>query len=195
MGTDKHRLEKSELRSTVRTVLKNLSVEKRKLDSKKLREKLKEQSFFQSATSVLFFAPLANEADLWPLLEESVATEKIVALPRFDPSSQSYIACRVRNLQSEIISGRFDIREPHKNCAEIPLVHLDLVLVPGVAFDLNGHRLGRGKGFYDRLLQKVRGLKVGIAFEEQMVRKIPAEAHDVKMDFVLTPARCVKTER
>jgi 5-formyltetrahydrofolate cyclo-ligase len=191
MDTDKHGL-KNKLRSEICAKLKNLSPENRAAASAQLCAKLKEQFFFQSATSVLFFAPLPNEVDVWPLLEESLASEKIVALPRFDPASQSYVACRIQNLPGEIISGRFSIREPHQSCSEIPLDDLDLVLVPGVAFDLRGNRLGRGKGFYDRLLAKIRGVKCGVAFDEQIVEKIPVEPRDVRMDFILTPVRCAE---
>ena len=105
----------------------------------------------------MFFAPLPDEVDVWPLLEESLAGGKIAALPRFDPASNDYLACRVQNPQSEIVPGQFGIREPKAGCPEIPLERLDLILVPGVAFDLRGDRLGRGKGFYDRLLAKSTG--------------------------------------
>jgi 5-formyltetrahydrofolate cyclo-ligase len=188
------RIPKSDLRKQIRAALENLPPEKRAADSVQLCENLKNQFFFQSATTILFFAPLPMEVDLWPLLEESFAAEKIIALPRFDSANQNYAACRVQDLEKEIISGRFSIREPHKNCAEIPLHEVDLILVPGIAFDLHGNRLGRGKGFYDRLLQKVRGSKIGIAFDEQIAEKIPVEPHDVRMDFILTPTRCVKIE-
>ncbi|MGH7976008.1 MAG: 5-formyltetrahydrofolate cyclo-ligase [Limisphaerales bacterium] len=194
MGTDKHRL-KTELRSKIRAMLKNLSPEKRKLDSKKLCTKLKEQSFFQNAASILFFAPLTTEVDLWPLLEESFAAGKIIALPRFDPASRSYVACRVRNLQNEIVSGQFSICEPRENCVAIPPREIDLILVPGVAFDLRGRRLGRGKGYYDRLLAEIRGVKCAIAFDEQVVNEIPVEPHDALMDFILTPTRCAEIGR
>ena len=69
---------------------------------------------------------------------------------------------------------------------------LDLVLVPGVAFDLQGRRLGRGRGFYDRLLADVDGIKCGIAFDEQMVNEVPAGPPDVRLNFILTPTRCVE---
>ena len=183
---------KTELRSEIRVVLKTLRPEKRKSDSEKLCANLNAQPFFQNAISILFFAPLPDEVDLWPLLETSLQAEKIVALPRFEPARQSYVACRVKNLRSEIVSGRFNIREPSASCTEISPKVLDLVLVPGVAFDLNGRRLGHGKGYYDRLLRTVHGSKVGIAFDQQMVEKIPAEAHDAQMDFILTPSRCVR---
>jgi 5-formyltetrahydrofolate cyclo-ligase len=66
-------------------------------------------------------------------------------------------------------------------------------LVPGLAFDPSGRRLGRGKGFYDRLLAMVRGRKCGIAFEEQVVPEIPVEPHDIRLDCLLTPRRWMET--
>jgi len=93
------------------------------------------------------------------------------------------------------VTGQFWIPEPRPDCAEIPADTFELVLVPGVAFDLKGRRLGRGRGFFDRLLVEVRGLKCGIAFELQMANEIPTEAHDIRMDFILTPTRCVEIEK
>ena len=74
-------------------------------------------------------------------------------------------------------------------CARFPLKHLDLALVPGVGFDVTGHRLGRGRGFYDRLLAEFSGIKCGVAFDHQFVAQIPAEKHDVRMNCILTPTR------
>ncbi|HLP77584.1 MAG TPA: 5-formyltetrahydrofolate cyclo-ligase, partial [Candidatus Paceibacterota bacterium] len=77
------------------------------------------------------------------------------------------------------------------HCAPVSLNQLDLVLVPGVAFDACGRRLGRGKGFYDRLLADTRGIKCGVAFDEQIVTGIPVEPHDVLVDCILTPTRWI----
>jgi 5-formyltetrahydrofolate cyclo-ligase len=71
----------------------------------------------------------------------------------------------------------------------VPLNQLDFLLVPGVAFDRSGRRLGRGKGFYDRLLAGVTGMKCGVAWDEQIVHELPAEPHDIAMDLMLTPSR------
>jgi 5-formyltetrahydrofolate cyclo-ligase len=183
---------KAGLRNQIRAVLKNVPPEKQKSDSEKICAKLKLESFFQSAASVLFFAPLPGEVDLWPLLEESLVAGRIVALPRFDPAGQGYAVRRVQNPVREIVTGQFGIREPAAGCAEILLRDLDLVLVPGIAFDLSGRRLGRGRGFYDRLLSEFRGAKCGIAFDEQIAGEVPSEKLDIPMDFILTPSRCVK---
>jgi 5-formyltetrahydrofolate cyclo-ligase len=72
------------------------------------------------------------------------------------------------------------------------LEKFDLILAPGVAFDWNGNRLGRGRGFYDRLLARTSGLKCGVGYDFQLIGKIPVEPHDARVNFVVTPGRCLK---
>jgi 5-formyltetrahydrofolate cyclo-ligase len=186
---------KSEWRSRIYAVLKSFSAQKRASDSERLCANLREQALFQGARSVLFFAPTPEEPDLWPLLGETLAGKKVAALPCFDSDNQTYRPRRVTDIRVEILSGKFGIREPAASCLAVPVNDLDLVLVPGVAFDLSGHRLGRGKGYYDRLLQSFTGNKIGIAFEEQIIGAVPAGKDDVKMDLILTPTRCVECRR
>jgi 5-formyltetrahydrofolate cyclo-ligase len=183
---------KALLRKQIRDALQKISPAARNALSAQIRDQLKEQAIWKNAEAVLFFAPLPDELDLWPLLEDALAGGKIAALPRFNPAGKNYVACRVQNVRSDIVTGQFGIREPAARCAGIPLDRLDLILVPGVAFDWHGHRLGRGKGFYDRLLAGTRGVKCGITFDEQMVNDVPAGPSDVRMNFILTPTRGVE---
>ena len=185
--------QKAALRKEIRATLKNIPAAACAAASAQLCLRLKEQPFWKNAASVLFFAPLPDEVDVWPLLAETVAGGKIVALPRFDPADQTYAARRLQNLQNEIAIGPFGIREPKSSCVEIALSRLDLIVVPGVAFDLSGRRLGRGRGFYDRLLVETNGVKCGVAFDEQIAGEVPTGAHDLQMDFILTPTRCAET--
>ena len=186
--------QKIALRKQIRTLLQKISPEAREAASAQIRAQLKGQSIWKNAGSILFFAPVSDEVDVWPLLEESLNTGKTAALPRFDLADRSYVAGRVRNLRSEIVRGEFGIREPASQCSEIPFGRFDLVLVPGVAFDLHGHRLGRGRGFYDRLLSEVGGIKCGVAFDEQIVGEVPVGTLDIQVNYILTATRCVKVE-
>ncbi len=186
--------QKAALRKQIHAVLQNIPPPARAAASGQVRTQLKEQTLWKDAGSVLFFAPLPDEVDVWPLLEETLTGGKITALPRYDSANNDYIACRVQNLQTEIGPGQFGIREPKVGCTEIPLERLGLILVPGVAFDLRGGRLGRGRGFYDRLLPEIRGFKCGVAFDEQIVNEVPAGTLDVRMDFILTPTRLIKID-
>jgi 5-formyltetrahydrofolate cyclo-ligase len=184
--------QKAALRKQIRAAMQVIPPPARAAASGQIRTQLKEQTFWKNAESVLFFAPMPDEVDVWPLLAEALASGKIATLPRYDSANNDYIACRLQNLQSEIAPGQFGIREPKAGCPEIPLERLGLILVPGVAFDLRGGRLGRGRGFYDRLLPEIHGIKCGVAFDEQLVEEVPAGTLDVRMDFILTPTRLVK---
>jgi 5-formyltetrahydrofolate cyclo-ligase len=191
MNTDKHRL-KSDLRQTIRSALGKVSMAVRTVESHDLCRRLEPQ--LQSAHTILFFAPLPDELDVWPLLEKLLKTKKVCALPAFDSETQFYSARRVTNLETDIFRGKFGVSEPLPGCEVIPLDRFDLVLVPGVAFDLDGNRLGRGRGFYDRILAQASGVKCGVAYDFQMVDDIPTESHDAKVNFIFTPSRCVKRQ-
>jgi 5-formyltetrahydrofolate cyclo-ligase len=189
MDANKHRL-KSDLRARLRARLENISEAVRAVESIELRERLQAQ--IPSAHTILFFAPLPDELDVWPMLELALATGTNCALPFFDAEKKSYGAKRLKNLAADIVTGKFGVREPAAHCEEIPLNQFDLVLVPGLAFDLSGNRLGRGRGFYDRILADASGIKCGVCHNFQLLEKIPVEAHDAKVDFIFTPAKGVK---
>ncbi len=189
MRTDEHKL-KSDLRQKIRAALGKISPAVRAVESIELCERLKTQ--MPSAHTILFFAPLPDEPDVWPVLELSLALGTNCALPYFDAEKKSYGAKIVHKLATEIVTGEFGVREPAPGCAEISLNRFDLTLVPGMAFDLRGNRLGRGKGFYDRILKDASGIKCGVAYDFQLLEHIPTEAHDARVDFILTPSRCVR---
>ncbi len=181
---------KTELRQNIRGFLEKISLGVRLAESLDLCARLEPQ--LQSAHSILFFAPLPDELDVWPLMEKCLATKKICALPAFDTAAKIYSARRIQSLETDITTGKFGVREPLADCAAVSLDQFDLVLVPGMAFDLSGNRLGRGRGFYDRILSAASGVKCGVAHDFQLMEKIPTELHDAKVDFIFTPRRCMR---
>src|SRR2546422_94533 len=181
--------QKAALRQRVRTALRNLSPADRLAGSIQACTRLQQEPVWREATRVLLYSPLPDELDVLPLLRDALEAGKSVALPRFDPVQNIYLACRVLNLNDDLRAGHYRIREPQDNCPIVRLNRLDFVLVPGVAFALDGRRLGRGKGVYDRLLMSVRGSKCGAGFDEQIVDDLPVEPHDVRLDCILTPTR------
>jgi 5-formyltetrahydrofolate cyclo-ligase len=184
---------KSVLREQIRARAKSLSPAARANASAELAARLREQNVWRAAKSLLLFAPLPDEPDIWPLLTEALAANKIVALPSFMPGTSIYAARRILDPARDVVIGKFGIREGADVSPEIELNQLDLVLVPGVAFDSHGRRLGRGKGFYDRLLAGVRGTKCGVAFDEQIVDAVPVEPLDIPLNCILTPTRWIET--
>jgi 5-formyltetrahydrofolate cyclo-ligase len=183
---------KSALRELVDRRLREMPPEEQATASARARALFSAQPLWQHAQSVLFFAPMPGELDVWPLLSDALASGKQVALPRYQRETKQYTACRITDPGADLCAGYFGIREPNARCLPVEPARVDLILVPGVAFDARGHRLGRGKGFYDRLLAAIAGTRCGVAFEQQMVEEIPVEPHDAIMDYVLLPNQWVQ---
>ena len=103
----------------------------------------------------------------------------------------------VADLERDVASGYLGISEPRPHCPAVELSTIDWVLVPGVAFDLSGHRIGYGGGYYDRLLPSLRegAPRIAGAFELQMVERVPAAAHDLEVDAIVTEVRTIVTRR
>lgn len=181
---------KSLLRQKIQVQLRGLSAETRSLASARAAQSILQQPIWKNASRVLFYAALRDELDVLPLLEEALKAGKIAGLPRFVPEENRYLAAEVKSINDQCLQGRYGILEPGSSCPSLSLKQLDLVLVPGVAFDLAGRRLGRGKGFYDRLLAECNGLKCGVGFDFQLLEEpIPEEPHDIRLDCILTPTR------
>jgi 5-formyltetrahydrofolate cyclo-ligase len=187
--------EKSEWRLRLRAALQSLSQAERDEASARARDLLRWQTAWQRAQAVLLYAAMPGELDLSPLLEEALQAGKAVALPRFDNETGTYQAVEVSHHTGDCAPGKFGILEPGAHCRPMSLKRLDLALAPGLGFDLSGRRLGRGQGFYDRLLAGIAGAKCGVAFDQQVVGRLPAQRHDVSMNFVLTPTRWLEVSK
>jgi 5-formyltetrahydrofolate cyclo-ligase len=183
---------KALLRKQMLAQLALLSAQARDVASSSARLLLEKQARWLAAESILFFAPQPGELDVWPLLKTALTLGKTVGLPRFDATNSSYEACRIRDCSRDLASGRFGIREPNSTCSILPLNRLDFILVPGVAFDLGGRRLGRGQGYYDQMLAAVGGTTCGVGFDEQIVAEVPVGPRDVSLNCLLTPTRWIE---
>jgi 5-formyltetrahydrofolate cyclo-ligase len=186
---------KQALRSQVLAAVARMEAGERVAGSTQACALLETQAQWRTAQWVLFFAPLPEELDIWPLLTVALSAAKKVALPLFVAETRTYEVRQILDPKLDLQVGHFGIREPRSHCAPLPSLRLDLILVPGVAFDSHGRRLGRGKGYYDQLLKGLRGMTCGVAFDQQIVAEIPVEPHDVRLDCILTPTRWIKANR
>ena len=144
---------------------------------------------FCRAKTVMLFLPFRNEVDTRPLIEALWAAGKRVLVPLCQPDV-TLIPCRIGQL-ADLQPGTWGILEPKPECRlPVPAEEIDLVVVPGVAFDSQGNRLGYGGGYYDRFLPRLKPgtPKVAIAFDMQMVPKLESDAYDQAMDLVVTEA-------
>jgi 5-formyltetrahydrofolate cyclo-ligase len=181
--------QKADLRAAMSRALRELTDEARVSASRQACDRLRQESVWRAARRILCYAPRRDEVDVWPMVGEALRGGKTVVLPRYDCAMRAYVGAEVRDLERETQLGFFGIREPGASQRIFPLNQLDLALVPGVAFDGCGNRLGHGKGYYDRLLAAVAGTKCGVAWDFQVQPQIPAESHDIKLQCILTPTR------
>jgi 5-formyltetrahydrofolate cyclo-ligase len=182
---------KAELRREMRARLMAVPPEEAVAWSLALCDRLWASPLVRGAATVLAFVPLPGEADIRPLLGRVLQSGRRLCLPRVEWGSKSMVAATVESL-SELVEGRHQILQPPEGNPEVAEGDLDAVLVPGLAFDERGARLGRGAGFYDRFLARPglrRGMVCGVAFEVQMVQDVPTDPWDVRLDAIATESR------
>jgi len=146
---------------------------------------------FAAARCVLLTLPFRSEWDTRPLVAAALARGAAVALPRVDAQARMLEIHRVSDPESQTRPGYRGIPEPLDTLARQDLALVDWVLVPGVAFDSLGRRLGYGGGYYDRLLATLtRGVpKIAGAYDLQVVAHIPSAPHDLRVDAIVTPTQ------
>ena len=172
--------QKDQLRQLMREKIKHFHGEH---ESRHLCTKLQHHDIWTDAEHILLYAPMRGEVDLLSLFEDS---SKCFYFPRVEG-----VGLRVFRVESleDLEKGAFGILEPKLSCEEVEGFELDLIVLPGLAFDVQGNRLGKGRGYYDRFLEKISERKkvstLALAFSFQVVEEVPVEVHDEKIDVVI----------
>lgn len=172
---------KKELRLRLYNLQASLTESEEKKESKEIIQRIEKSPHFQKAKWVMAYWPMPHEVDLRDLIIRR--SDKNWVLPAIE--NGILILKRFEGEESLLVSKHFGILEPNGDSIN-NFEQIDLVLVPGVAFDRDGGRLGHGKGYYDNLLPKLKNsFKIGVGFSYQLVDKVPCEAHDYKLDGVI----------
>jgi len=190
-GPDPISAEKRSLRESARAAVEAITPADRDSASRRIARHLAECPEWGRARTVLAYLADGSEPDLDPLLKAAMANGIAVCAPRMDWDRRAMEA-RVLDAIDLIETRRHGIREPVADAPEVPAHELDVVLVPGVAFDGGGNRLGRGGGFYDRFLATLPQSAhiVGVCFENQRVERVPSAPHDARVSMLVTEAGC-----
>ena len=147
----------------------------------------------RQATVLAAYAAMADEIPIEEVIEDKLRQGGKVVMPRYDAAARCYRMVAIANPEKDLARGHYGIREPRPELfPEDPaaLRGMDTVwLVPGLAFDPQGHRLGRGAGYYDRLLAGVAGPRIGVAQDWQILPAVPAEPHDAILTMVVSEHR------
>ncbi|SHE93009.1 5-formyltetrahydrofolate cyclo-ligase [Desulfofundulus australicus DSM 11792] len=189
-------MNKSELRKDVLKARGSLSPGEVAEKSKRILRRVLSLEEFQRARTLMAYVDFRNEVQTGALIMESMARGKRVAVPLTDVASKRLVPSLLLDFPGDLAPGTWDILEPRPECLR-PLEpeELDLVIVPGVAFDLQGNRLGYGGGFYDRFLPRTRPDTVwlALAFEVQIRPHILTGPHDCPVHILVTEERVVYT--
>ncbi len=178
-------LTKEQIRSKILLKLKAQKEESRERKSRIIKEKLFRQKEFKKAKHVMFYSAFKGEVDTQEMIKETRKLGKIASVPVCKKNRISIKPC-ILDDNARLEKGPYGVPEPAAQ-RPIPLKDVDLIVVPGIAFDKKGNRLGRGKGCYDRFLKKLprQITSIGLAFSFQILPSIPARTHDVKVSRVL----------
>jgi 5-formyltetrahydrofolate cyclo-ligase len=145
---------------------------------------------FMNAKTVAAYYPIGSEVNTLNILSTVLSSKKHLTLPRVEHTGSISFA-EVNDLDKDLEPGKYKIKEPKHHC---PKMHeMDLVLVPGIAWDEHGHRLGYGKGYYDRYLASITATSIGLAFDFQVLENIPHENNDLRVNLIVTEKRVIKT--
>ena len=145
---------------------------------------------FVKAKTILFYAAKKDEVQTLQIIKKALDMDKTIALPITVVEGKNLVLAEIRNV-NRLVEGAFGVLEPMDYMPVKP-EEIDLVVVPGVAFDVHGDRLGHGMGYYDKLLKQMPdAVFVGLAFEFQIVEDIPEEEHDVAVHIVVTEDRVI----
>ncbi|MFA5059352.1 MAG: 5-formyltetrahydrofolate cyclo-ligase [Candidatus Omnitrophota bacterium] len=184
------RLLKSVLRVKLLSLLRNQKEETRLKKSKAIQKKLFSTPEFRRAKIVLFYASFDGEVETFMMMSHAQRLGKKVALPKIIRNQRKMIPILIQDLNTQLAQGAYGIKEPLvRTSLKVSLKELGLVLVPGVSFDRNNNRLGRGLGYYDRFLRKLPRTVpcVGLAFDFQIVDRLPHHKNrDIPVSRVVT---------
>ena len=179
--------EKKQMRSAVLARRDAMSPSERAVASRAIVDKLCTLTNYQSANVALIYMTFGSEIETKPFFERIVADGKMVVLPRVDKPSQTLMLHSVESV-AELQCSRWGIFEPATSAPMVALKEVGFALLPGVAFDRTGNRLGYGRGYYDKLLSRADPTlaRVAAAYACQIVEKVPAGPWDQKIDALIT---------
>lgn len=184
------RAAKNELRTAMKTLLMAIPQDDAERASVSVLSKLENLKQWEKSDIVLAFLSMKDEIDTTIILRKALRQGKILAVPKV--VGPDLIFCQITDLKKDTAPGAFGILEPVTGLPEINIKTLSgrqcVALVPGLAFDKENFRLGRGKGFYDRFLASAGDsvYKIGIGYSFQLVERVPKEDHDLQLDTVVT---------
>lgn len=185
-------MQKTTIRADMKVVLTGMVPAVRHHRSLQACELLASTKEFKQAQLVMLFMSTPTEVETSTLAVKAWAEGKSIAVPRVDWDGKRMEPVEITSLETGMTTVKAGIREPIAGKV-VPLDLIDMVVIPGLAFDRKGFRVGRGRGFYDRFLAQrdFQGIRCALCFHEQLIATVPREPHDIPMDLIVTDQEIV----
>lgn len=177
--------EKKDFRKKYREIRKSIDEETRQKENQEIYSAFLALEEYKKAEFVFIYVSYGDEAETLSLIERMIADGKRVSVPLCHKESRHMSAVLIDSINC-LKKGAYGILEPDANGATINKEDIDLCVVPGLCFSGDGYRIGYGGGYYDRFLDGYKGFSVGLAFSECIVKKVPTEETDKKVDIVIS---------
>jgi 5-formyltetrahydrofolate cyclo-ligase len=191
---DEIQLKKSELREEIAKKVAALSTKEIAEKTKAIETRLFDFANFLESKIALMYVHNNGEVQTANILRRTYDYGKIVVLPAFNTESFDMTLLKVDDLKKDLQEGPRGILEPDETrCKVVPIERIDIAIIPAIALDEKGGRIGSGEGYYDRLIPKlaITTRKVALALEEQIVPQVPIESHDKHVDIIITEDRVI----
>jgi 5-formyltetrahydrofolate cyclo-ligase len=185
---------KLEIRNNIEAAIKNFSDAEIAKKRKIIESRLFEFANFVEAKIALLYITRGIEIDTMKIIKRSLEKNKVVVIPVFGTDKYKVNLFKVDHPDTDLKPGSSGMLEPNgKRCKVVPIDCIDIAIIPGIAFDEKGGRIGKGEGYYDRLIPKlpITTRKVSVAFEEQVVQQVPMTSHDKHVDIIITDKRII----
>ena len=180
-------IQKSALRKHLLEKRDATSAELRDIVSEKIHENLKKNSSFINAQNIACYFPIGSEVNTYDIMLDILKEGKNLLLPRIiDDSIEFYVVSNLEKLEK----GSFEIMEPRDRCEKAKKI--DCMLIPTVGISKLGVRLGYGYGYYDRFLSSTDAVKISLTYSKQIVKSIPSDSYDIKIDWIVTEDENIK---
>ncbi|SHI70327.1 5-formyltetrahydrofolate cyclo-ligase [Geosporobacter subterraneus DSM 17957] len=163
--------------------------------SSAIAQKLKAFPAYQAAQNVMVYIDFRGEVKTGEIIQDLISSHKRAIVPICVPKTREMILSHLKNPAEELAEGTFGVFEPKEEYIRpVAPDEIDLVIVPGVAFDRKGYRIGYGGGYYDRFFEKLpkKIPAVALAFDLQLVEKVPAEVFDQAVDYIITESEIIQ---
>ncbi len=160
--------------------------------SEKIADYILSGEIYKNSASVMLYMPIGNEVKMDKIINRAYLDSKKVVFPVTDEKNN--ITPHYARRDTQFSTGLYSVQEPD-NSETARLDEIDIVIVPGIAFDRKGNRVGFGKGCYDGFLRDVNAVKIGVCYEFQICHKIFADPYDIKMDYIICEKGIIKVNK